>query len=335
MPVNLALAFIAGLISFLSPCIFPVIPSYLTYVGGMSLTELSERSAIRKLHLFLSSLLFVLGFTIVFTVMGVAFSAAGLGAALGGALRIVERVAGVIVIILGLNLVFDFWKALDIERRFHTTSRPRGAVGSLLLGMAFGAGWSPCIGPILASILFLAGSSGSLAWGTLLLVVYSLGLGVPFLLTGLFFTRLKPLMRRMLKHVQKIRIISGILLGAIGVLLFTGRLSRLSSSLFYAADAISKFSIEQPVAARVIYGSGSAVIAALVLMRFIKGERQDGPPDESSEGDKVKVQRRGLSLGRVLLLSIGLGAAVLSLLSFFGVLDPGRWLVSWLVFQGI
>ena len=109
----------------------------------------------------------------------------------------------------------------------------------------------------------------------------------------------------------------------------------MSSSLFYAADAISKFSIEQPVAARVIYGSGSAVIAALVLMRFIKGERQDGPPDESSEGDKVKVQRRGLSLGRVLLLSIGLGAAVLSLLSFFGVLDPGRWLVSWLVFQGI
>ena len=332
MAVNLVLAFVAGLISFLSPCIFPVIPSYLTYVGGMTLSELSDRSAVRRFQLFLSSLLFVLGFTIVFTLMGVVFSAAGLGAALGGALRIVERIAGIVVIILGLNLIFDFWKALDIERRFHTSSRPRGAFGSLLLGMAFGAGWSPCIGPILASILLLAGSSGSLAWGALLLVVYSLGLGVPFLLAGVFFSRLRPLMRRMLQHVNKIRILSGILLGAIGVLLFTGRLSRLSSNLFYAADAISQFSERYPLAARIIYGTFFGILAIVILVR--SGRRRRQPSAEVSHDQSETVPAR-FTLGRSLALLFGVGVSVVSILSFLGILDPGSWLVSWLVFQGI
>jgi len=186
--ITLFIALAAGLASFLSPCVFPVIPSYLSYIGGLTLNEL-ESSRKARVMLTVNSLLFVLGFTAVFTLLGVFFS--GVGMALSGISRTVNIAAGTVVIILGLNFMFDFWKLLNMERRFHFSKRPAGAAGSLLLGMAFGAGWTPCIGPILASILFLAGSSEEVGKGALLLLVYSFGLGLPFILAGVFIAQQK------------------------------------------------------------------------------------------------------------------------------------------------
>ncbi|HKJ85409.1 MAG TPA: cytochrome c biogenesis protein CcdA, partial [Spirochaetia bacterium] len=168
MPVpTLALSFAAGLLSFLSPCIVPLVPSYLSFIGGVAANEASDRAPTRGVVI-LRTALFVLGFTVVFVVLGIVFS--GSGALFSNTGNIINVIAGAVVIVLGLNVIFDFWKFLNIERRFHLSSRPAGHFGSVLIGMAFGAGWTPCIGPILASVLILAGSSGSIGTGALYLV---------------------------------------------------------------------------------------------------------------------------------------------------------------------
>jgi len=169
---TLALSFAAGVLSFLSPCIVPLVPSYLSFIGGVAANEAGESAASRGVVV-LRTALFVAGFTIVFVVLGVVFS--GSGALFTSAGRVVNLVAGGVVVVLGLNVIFDFWKVLNIERRYHMSHRPSGHLGSILIGMAFGAGWTPCIGPILASVLLLAGSSGSVATGVLYLVAIPLG----------------------------------------------------------------------------------------------------------------------------------------------------------------
>ena len=158
MNINIFLAFAAGLISFLSPCIFPVIPSYLSYISGLSISNMTSHKG-NKWNLLMNSILFVFGFTIIFILMGIFFSSVGI--ALSGITKYINMAAGVIVMFLGFNFIFNFWKILNLEKKIHFKHRPAGKPGSVLLGMAFGAGWTPCIGPILASILFVAGSSGS------------------------------------------------------------------------------------------------------------------------------------------------------------------------------
>ncbi|MFW5842418.1 MAG: cytochrome c biogenesis CcdA family protein, partial [Spirochaetota bacterium] len=209
------LAFAAGLLSFLSPCILPLIPSYLSYIGGASLAEL-QQSLPRRSETVGRTLLFVLGFSVVFVVLGLLAGTSGF--LIGGTSRIIGLVAGGIVVLLGLNIIFDFWKTLNIERKFHFSSKPRGYAGSVAIGMAFGAGWTPCIGPILAGILFLAGRSGNAATGTALLLVYSLGLGVPFLIAGAFFPQFLKALSGLKRHLETIRIVSGAFLVGIGLL---------------------------------------------------------------------------------------------------------------------
>ena len=170
--INFILAFIAGVISFISPCILPVIPSYLSFIGGVSYDELADRKT-SKWGILIKTLFFIAGFSIVFTTFGVVFSS--VGASLSGASRIVDMVAGSIVIILGLNFIFDFIKILNMEIKFHYRKSPRGVVGSTLLGMAFAAGWTPCIGsPVMPLIICPEQSTpGS---GSLILKINSSGL---------------------------------------------------------------------------------------------------------------------------------------------------------------
>jgi cytochrome c-type biogenesis protein len=196
--INLVLAFVAGLLSFLSPCVLPLIPSYLSFVSGVSFQELSERHGVARSVIMVRTAFFVLGFSIVFVVLGILF--AGPAMLFSGASRWINLGAGVIVILLGFNVMFDVFSGLNLERRMQVSKRPANAAGAVVVGMAFGAGWSPCIGPILASILLLAGSQGGTGRAALLLAVYSAGLGLPFLLAGAAFTRVSRSIQRIKRY---------------------------------------------------------------------------------------------------------------------------------------
>jgi cytochrome c-type biogenesis protein len=193
-------------------------------ISGYSLSDI--RSGSGRSRVLLRTVAFAAGFTLVFTALGLLFSGASM--LLGGLSRVIAQIAGILVIVLGLNIVFDFIKALDLEARFHVAKAPRGYVGAFLIGMAFAAGWSPCVGPILASILLFAAKEGNAAMSALLLVAYSIGLAAPFLAAGVFFDRLTPLMSWLKKHALGIRIASGLLLVALGAAMAIGRLSAIS-----------------------------------------------------------------------------------------------------------
>ena len=321
MDVNIFIAFAAGVVSFLSPCIFPVIPSYLSYIGGLSLNEMqadNKSSIIRRsrIILFVNSLLFVIGFTLIFTILGVFFS--GVGIALSGITKYINMAAGIVVVILGLNFILDFWKILNFEKRFHFNKRPGGAVGSVLLGMAFGAGWTPCIGPILATILFLASGSGSVIRGTGLLLVYSAGLGMPFIIAGLFFAKFQNVFTRMRKYLHAVKIGSGIFLIFVGILIFTGRLTRINIFLFRMASGLETLNAEHPLRITITSGVMFLVPAVLIGMSFVKRI--------------IRKRQTGFTKIRFIITLIFL---LLSLLSFTGVLDIGSLLNSWLTFQGL
>ena len=235
MIINILLALVAGFISFLSPCIFPVIPSYISYIGAATYDDGFKKNR-GALPLILS---FILGFTLIFSIMGVAFST--LGIAFSGISVIITRVSGVIVMLLGLNFIFNFISFLDNEKKIEFRSEKKGVVSSLLLGMAFGAGWSPCIGPILASILFLAGSSGTLLQGVVLLLFFSIGLGIPFLLSGIFIAQFREKTTLIKKNMGKIKIISGVFIFFIGFFIFMNKLSNINIFLNNMANDFSNW----------------------------------------------------------------------------------------------
>ena len=176
---GLGLAFTAGLLSFLSPCVLPLIPSYLTFITGMSVDEVQRSRRTALTH----ALLFILGFTLIFLALGATASA--LGRVLLAARDWVARAGGLLIIAFGLYLlgVFDS-RTLDRERRVHFADKPVGYLGTVLVGIAFGAGWTPCIGPILGSILVYTSTQADLQRGLLLLFVYSLGLAIPFVISS-------------------------------------------------------------------------------------------------------------------------------------------------------
>ncbi|MDH5588533.1 MAG: cytochrome c biogenesis protein CcdA, partial [Gemmatimonadota bacterium] len=182
--VSFPLAFAAGVVSFLSPCVLPVVPSYVAFISGLTLEELRDGSTTQaRRSAVVHSAFFVLGFSMVFMTMG--WAATSLGQALGGALPWINRAGGFILVVFGLYLAGVLpVPGLARELRVHLAEKPAGRLGSVLVGVAFGAGWTPCIGPILASILFYAGLETTRVQGTLLLGTYALGLGVPFLLAS-------------------------------------------------------------------------------------------------------------------------------------------------------
>jgi cytochrome c-type biogenesis protein len=223
---GIAVAFAAGLLSFLSPCVLPLVPSYLGFVTGMSLDEITVRRRLAVVH----SLLFVLGFSLVFIVLGA--SATALGRALLYYQDWLQRIGGALVIAFGLYCLGVFRiGALSQERRIHFQDKPLGYLGSALVGMAFAAGWTPCIGPVLGGILGIAATSGDLARGMLLLAAYSAGLAVPFLLAAAAMERFLEWFQRFRRYLPWVTRASGVLLVLVGGLMVTGQFTRLAGWL--------------------------------------------------------------------------------------------------------
>jgi len=233
---SLILTFAAGFLTFFSPCILPLIPSYLSILGsaggvavGSDDNEKLAQANKKRFTLLLTTIFFILGFTLVFIVLSIIVSTTFL--LMGGITRYIQIAAGIIVIILGLNILFDFLKFLNYEKRINIKNKPKGFIGAFLAGAAFGAGWTPCIGPILTGVLFLAGQSGSTHVAVGHLLFYSLGLAIPFLLTAFFFDRYLVPAKWFRNRLLIIKRISACLLIFIGVLILTGQFVVLGTAL--------------------------------------------------------------------------------------------------------
>lgn len=229
-------AFIAGLLSFLSPCVLPLIPSYITYITGISFSDLQAEhpSHVIRQKTILHSLCFICGFTVVFVLLGA--SATYIGTFLNENATIIRKVGGVLLVVLGIHVTGLIpLRFLLGEKRISIKHKPAGYAGSFLVGIVFAAGWTPCIGPILAAILAVAATEEQIYQGILLLLLYSLGLGVPFFLSALAMHRFLAVFNRFKKHIRVFEIITGVFLVVIGMLIYTNLLSRLSGyvTIFY------------------------------------------------------------------------------------------------------
>jgi cytochrome c-type biogenesis protein len=226
--ISVLIAFSAGLLSFISPCVLPLIPSYITYITGISFKELTDIDAKGRLRLatIFHSCLFIAGFSTIFILMGA--SASYLGQLLTRYQYWIMRVGGVLIIILGLQFVVnqlfplrEIFPFLRRERRFQLKKKPFGYLGSFLAGIVFAAGWTPCIGPILSTILIYASTSQNFTTGVVLLAFYSLGLGIPFFLCSLAFNSFLSAFGRFRRYMNTIVFVSGFFLIGIGILFLT------------------------------------------------------------------------------------------------------------------
>jgi cytochrome c-type biogenesis protein len=241
--ISLAAAFFAGVLSFLSPCVLPLVPAYISFMSGVSLEDLhhGDRSDVLRKTI-LTALAFILGFSIVFVLLGA--TATAIGKFLLTKFDLISKIAGLVVIVFGLHFlgVFEkYLRFLNYEKRFHVQPRRVGAVGALIVGLAFAFGWTPCVGPILGPILFLAGGQDSVGQGILLLTVYSLGLGIPFLLTAIATHTFLNVFDKMKRHFQVLETISGVFLIIMGVLMFTGQLAVIATRLVEWAPWLARF----------------------------------------------------------------------------------------------
>ena len=220
--VSYTTAFLVGLLSFFSPCILPLIPAYFTFITGFSLEELTEKSdkAIRN-RVILSTVFYVLGFSSVFILMGA--SASFLGGVIATYKDFVRIAGGILIIILGVHLTgIVRIPVLDYEKKIHLKKKPLHFLGTFVIGMAFGAGWSPCIGPLLGSILIIAGSQETVWQGIVLLSIYSAGLAIPFIIISIFVNMLLGFVKKASKIMKILNPAAGILLILVGLLLVMG-----------------------------------------------------------------------------------------------------------------
>ena len=228
-------AFAAGFLSFLSPCVLPLIPSYLSFVTGVSFEDLQGSTNKRRIQFLTvaNSLMFIFGFSFVFISLGASSSAIG---RLFSSYQDWIRIAGGIIMIFFGLFVAGFFRLnfMQHEKRLHMSGKPAGYLGSTVVGMAFAAGWTPCIGPILGTILLYAGAQGEAVLGVKLLAVYSSGLAIPFLFASLFFNTFLSYSQKLKKHMRVIMIISGVLLVGFGVLLLTNKITWLTSLFPYS-----------------------------------------------------------------------------------------------------
>ena len=227
---QIAVAFIAGLISFLSPCVLPLVPGYISIISGFTLDQLKDQQKQASLTrmVLLNSVMFIAGFSLTFMALGA--SATWLGQVLAARMRLLSQIAGLIIIVFGIHLLgivkINF---LYKDKRFHSIEKPRGVLGALVLGLAFAFGWTPCIGPILAGILTIASTKQTVAQGVFLLAIYSMGLGIPFVLTSLGLNKFLAFYSRFKRHFHAVEMVSGALVIAVGVLILTNNLSRLAA----------------------------------------------------------------------------------------------------------
>ncbi len=234
-------ALVMGVISFASPCILPLIPSYVSYITGISFDELADRDARRRNRntTLLHSLAFVAGFSLIFVLLGATASLAG--SILTQHLNIIRIAGGALIIFMGI-FVMDVVNIpfLQREAKLHLKTRPAGYVGTVLVGVIFGAGWTPCIGPFLSTVLALAMTTETLGRGVALLTFYSIGLGVPFVLSAIAISTFLSSFERLRKHFKAIKIASGVILIAMGVLLVTNSMTLLTSSILSAWESVKK-----------------------------------------------------------------------------------------------
>ena len=224
--VGLFIAFTAGVLSFLSPCVLPLIPSYMSFITGMSLEEMGDQRRTAVTH----AALFVSGFTLIFVALGA--TATSLGRLLQFHQVWLERFGGVLIIVFGLYMLGVFQVGVFArERRVHIQNKPLGYLGSVLVGVAFGAGWTPCIGPILGSILLYSSSQGDLAQGVVLLFSYSMGLAVPFLIAALAVERFITWFQGYRQYMPLVTKASGGMMVFLGLLLISGYFSLLAAWL--------------------------------------------------------------------------------------------------------
>nr|MBN1228328.1 sulfite exporter TauE/SafE family protein [Anaerolineae bacterium] len=249
--VTLPLAMLAGLLSFISPCVLPLVPAYIGYLTGQAANTASSTLAMAddggtvsppqpsRWIVFIHGIFFVLGFTLIFVFLGISAGVIGqLGRQFLQVTDWLLRIGGLLIVVLGLHTMgiirIPF---LYYDTRKQTTPRNElGYLGSLFMGITFSAGWSPCLGPILAALLTLGASTGSAGRAAILLSGYALGLGIPFLLTALLLDRATPQLRKLQKHMRIIEIISGILLIIIGVLIFSGALQQVFARFAAGSD---------------------------------------------------------------------------------------------------
>ncbi len=344
-------SFIAGLLSFLSPCVLPLLPSYLGFLAGSAGLAAGSANTIarnaksdavnakpstddapaegesaareagrRRRSLLLNVLGFCAGFALVFIALGLAFSSASF--LFSGARRTIAIISGALIALFGLNAIFDFISFLNFEKRFDLR-RPAGAAGAILTGAAFGAGWSPCVGPMLASILFLASAKADLPRAALLLGAYSAGLALPFIASGLAFNAVKPLWSFLKRHAGAIRVASGILLIAMGISVALGASDWLVRATARTGIALSAFAVREPEAARRAFITAWIALAAAFTVPAVllaaRDARAGGAP----------------RYGALAALSgPALAFAALALLEGTGVLKGAALLGSWLANGG-
>ena len=236
--ISFGLAFLAGLVSFLSPCVFPIVPSCVGFVTGMTVDELRDGGhANARRQAALHAALFVLGFSLVFIALGA--SATALGTVLRRSLPLLQQLGGVVIVLFGLYLLGVVKiPALMRERRMNLASRPVGKLGSVIVGIVFGAGWTPCVGPILATLLLYAGFEQTLMRGVVLLGVYALGLGIPFFISAVALNWFLAGSQKMKRWLVPIERAAGAVMVIVGVLLFTGHFAMITSFLAQFAPVI-------------------------------------------------------------------------------------------------
>lgn len=235
----MAIALVAGILSFLSPCVLPIVPPYLAFMSGVSVSDMEQTAQARR-RVTWAALFFVLGLSTVFILLGLGASA--LGRALLAWRDVMNMVAAVIIMIFGAHFIGVYRLSfLDQEARLDAGDQGGSALGAYLLGLAFAFGWTPCLGPILGAILTIAAKEADIAKGVVLLATYAVGLGLPFLLVAAFFPRLKGAMAWMKRHLDRIERISGLLLWTIGLMMLTGQFSALAYWLLETVPFLAKF----------------------------------------------------------------------------------------------
>lgn len=238
--ITISGAFLAGLLSFLSPCVLPLVPPYLCYLAGISFEELKDGTQVAaRRSIVLKAVLFVQGFTTVFVALGA--TASQIGQAISTYFDVLAIIAGIVLVFMGLHFMGVLRIALLFrEVRFHTQGRSSGWIGAYLVGLAFAFGWTPCVGPVLAGILFMAGAEDSMGQGAMLLAVYSAGIGIPFLLAALFSSAFLGFLQRFRRHLGRIEKVMGALLILTGVLIMTGSMNEIGYWMQQAFPALGQ-----------------------------------------------------------------------------------------------
>ena len=242
LEVSYAGALLAGLLSFLSPCVLPLVPPYLCFIGGVTFEQLTDRRAADaevKRRVLLAALVFVLGFAVVFTAFGA--TASVVGKLIARHADLLAKIAGGIIIILGLHFLGLFKIGLlQREARFHPEKMPTSLFGAFIIGVAFAFGWTPCVGPALAAILFVASSEDDVLYGASLLLVYALGIGIPFILAALAIGPFMGFMQRFRRYLHRIEQVMGALLVLTGILFITGSMNEIGFWLLETFPALGR-----------------------------------------------------------------------------------------------